>query len=311
MLFGLAFGYFGCVKPMNDEVRAMRLSMSCLQNRVAKLVREADTAGEGAGLLVRLGEQRAAAAEATAALEEIEALNRRLAGQTRQIALLANAEDLATQTQHRISEHQQLLGAAEKALRDASAMQRRLASAERQITQAASAAGRMRDLCSQMVASQSMIDQAHAAGEDMAVVQERLILAARRTPDAGRAIDGFTQLSERLAATEADTPAALERVAQLQSLQSQLVATQDRAGEAAEALEVLSDLRDDLINAEGQFKNLREVVLEVVLMRPAVDRAVATLGPIRQLASLRHLDAKQLQVAAKALGAGEGETLSK
>lgn len=309
LLVAMAVGYFACVKPMADQVQSMRRSMSCMQNRVARLVKEADAAGQGAGLLANLAEQRDAAAQAAAALEEIEALNRRLAGQTRQISLLATSEDLAQRTLQRIAEHRELLGAAEAALDDAAKLETRLVAAERQITAAASAAERMRALCANMVESRGMIEDAHAASEDLTALQQRLLVASRETPNAADAVARFDAIASRLVAQRVDE--AEQGLARYESLQSRLLDAPDRSSRAVEALDVLTDLRGEVINAEGEFENLRKVLLEVALMRPAVDRAVATLTPIRELATLRYLDAQQLQVAAKALRVGEGGTVAK
>lgn len=306
LVLTVAFGYFGCVKPMYEQMRSMRLSMTCLQNRVAKLVREADTAGEGAGLLVHLAEQRSAVADATAALDEIEALNRRLAERTRRIALLATADDLAAQTERRIVEHRELLGDAEQALRSALQVERKMVSAGQQVTAAGTAADRMRALCNQMVASRAMIEDAHTAGEDLTALQERLILASRATPAANQAIERLTKLTTRVASSGSGAEDAGQELAELESLRERLLASRDQSGQANEALEVLTDLRNDVISAENDFQNLRKVVLEVVLMQPAVNRAVAALTPIRQLATLRHLDVEQLRVAAQALS-GQAE----
>lgn len=311
LLIAMAIGYFACVKPMSDQVHSMRRSLTCMQNRVARLVKEADAAGEGAGLLANLAQQRESAREATAALVEIEALNRRLAGQTRQIALLATSEDLVQQTKARIAEHRELLGAAEATLAEAGQLQQRFYKAQRQMAAATDAAERLRALCAGMVNSRPMIDDALAASEDLAALQQRLLVASRETPNATDAVARLHAITGRLASDAQRTNEAEQGLARLESLESRLLQAPDRTARAVEALDVLTDLRVEVVNAEGEFDDLRKVLLEVALMRPALDRAVATLNPIRELATLRYLDAQQLQVAAKALRVEEGGTIAK
>ncbi|TWT73430.1 hypothetical protein Pla123a_37650 [Posidoniimonas polymericola] len=311
LLIAMAIGYFACVKPMSDQVHAMRRSMTCMQNRVARLVKEADAAGEGAGLLANLAQQRESVSQAADALAEIEALNRRLAGQTRQIALLASSEDLVRKTMARIVEHRELLGAAESALSDADQLEQRLYKAERQIAAATTAAERMRTLCAAMVNSRGMVEDALVASEDMAALQQRLLIASRETPNATDAVARLHAITGRLTAETQRTDEAEQGLARLESLENRLLQAPDRTARAVETLDVLEDLRAEVVNAEGEFDDLRKVLLEVALMRPALDRAVATLNPIRELATLRYLDAQRLQVAAKALRVEEGGTIAK
>lgn len=301
LIASVAFGYFGCVKPMTEELRATRISVACLQNRVAKLMREADAAQPGVGLMARLAEQRDHAAQAAAALNEIEAVNRRLAERTRQIAMLANSEDVARRTLKQVARGRELLGAAQQALADSQDSQQRLVHAHQDLAAAATAADRMRALCDRLASSRAMVEEAHAAQDDLARLSESLVIASRDLPAATKSVEGWATLSRRIATGAGATDAAVKRVAGLEALETRLVAANDCSAEAAQSLETLSDLQADAVAAGGALRNLREVMLEVVLMQPALDRAVATLGPIRQLASLRHLDAAQLQVAAKAL----------
>lgn len=297
LMFVVGVGYVGCVQPMAEQLASMRRSVVCLENRLAKLVQEADAAGEGAGLLAALADQRADAQAAAKALAEIEAVNRRIATRTRQLALLANAEDQMTSVEERVSEQLELLGAAEHALRSAADLHRELAASKLQIEDATETAIRMGQVCEDLASAGGLADEAHTASEDLVALQHRVLCAADGTPPAEAALARVEKLSKDLAATTAAAPDANQRLAGLVQLKEKLVAESHNLGEANDTLDQLADLRAEFAAAGAEFRSMREMVLKMVLMQPAVDRAVAALEPMRRLAEARSPHAKDVRVA--------------
>jgi hypothetical protein len=79
------------------------------------------------------------------------------------------------------------------------------------------------------------------------------------------------------------TGPAEERLRRLVALKSSVVSGADHLDDADAALSRLQDLRDGLRNATTTIGDVQHMIVDVMLLQPAVDRAVAALKPVIEL----------------------------
>jgi len=266
----LAVGYVGFVRPAHDRLA----QLSAVEGEVSRLTEAVEmlgTAGrdvaDTTSLLARLEHQAARLAGAETALERFTALEAALAEQAEQIDAL----------QPRIAAAGDAIEATEAAL-----------------VAAESLAGRARD-------SEGLAEDAEASIERVAGLHRDL-------HDAIAGFDAFSPLVERLEglaaslAAEGDGIATAEtRLGRLIGLQRQLVAGSVGLDDAAETLARLGDLRDGLAGITGTVGELQRFVVNVMLLEPAVDRAVRALEPVVEFTRAgRRLESATTEAATKA-----------
>jgi len=162
-----------------------------------------------------------------------------------------------------------------------------------------------------LVAAESLAGRARDSeglAEDAEASIERVAGLHRDLHDAIAGFDAFSPLVERLEglaaslAAEGDGIATAEtRLGRLIGLQRQLVAGSVGLDDAAETLARLGDLRDGLAGITGTVGELQRFVVNVMLLEPAVDRAVRALEPVVEFTRAgRRLESATTEAATKA-----------
>ena len=119
-------------------------------------------------------------------------------------------------------------------------------------------------------------DRAGRLGRSV-IETEASIVAAERT------IDRLSGLTSSIIGQETVTGPAEERLRRLVALKDGVASGADHLDDADAALARLHDLRDGLRNAGSTVGDVQHMIVDVMLLQPAVDRAVAALKPVIEL----------------------------
>ena len=93
----------------------------------------------------------------------------------------------------------------------------------------------------------------------------------------------LSRIASDLVAEASVTGPAEERLGRLLALQDRVLDGTDSLDDAAGVLARLHDLRDGLRDAAGTVSGVQHMIVDVMLLQPAVDRAVAALKPVIEL----------------------------
>lgn len=317
-----AFNYVAVTQPTYDRLRKLENQVALLAGGVDRLVGEASRGDVATSVLARLIKQRSTAAGASCALDEIEALHVRLNRGAEQLARLTAIDARLAELARRAAQTDRLVDASQAGLRRVDSLERtlkstrtaaeraavqvsQLAAVQRRLTsmsgvaeQAAPIADQLCDLAAKVADTSSQSSQAEEAAASLVAVQET-VLSDLAAPEA--IAESMVRLEAvRLHAEQSDlTLAACEAgFKQICAFRDHVVESAEGIDAAQRSLAALDSLLAELSGIEGSVSRFREVMVDLVLMQPAIDRAVAALKPASQLPLVRQTVVAPTRMAA-------------
>lgn len=245
----IAVAYGGLVAPAWRQVAALERHVAQLSASVAALNESRDGVTRATSLLERLEAQASRLAASEATISRFEALAERLAAQ-------ADSVETANSTLDRFAD----LHGAIVARGDA-------------VAEAEQALGAVEDLTTQAAATRNAARATAAALVDIESVHEQLDAAAP-------VVERMTDLTAALARRADEATLASQRLDGLMGLEDRLVRTATDLPAADAALLRLTDLAESLADASGTVGQLQRFVVDVMLLEPAIGRAVRALEPV-------------------------------
>jgi hypothetical protein len=194
-------------------------------------------------------------------------------------ALNASRDDVADATSllARLEGQSARLIAAETTVERIESLATRLIAESDRLTKAQATVGRLDDLQRSLGRQGEKLAAAEATLAQLDAVSTRAVTAGRAAvPVAQQLSDLAALLSTRSGASQQ----AIDRADRLVALESRLVDTAVDARAADAALVRLTDLAEMLAGASGTVGQLQRFVVEVMLLEPAVGRAVRALEPM-------------------------------
>jgi hypothetical protein len=245
----IAVAYGGLVAPAGRQVAALERHVSQLSAAVAALNESRDGVTRATTLLERLEAQASRLAASEDTISRFEALAERLAAQ-------AATVETANATLNRLADLHGAIVTRGDAVAEA---ERALGAVEALTTQAAATRDAARDTAAALADIESVHEQLDAA----APVVERM-----------------TGLTAALARQADESTLASQRLEGLMGLEDRLVRTATDLPAADAALLRLTDLAASLADASGTVGQLQRFVVDVMLLEPAIGRAVRALEPV-------------------------------
>ena len=154
----------------------------------------------------------------------------------------------------------------------------------------------LQQLCDQLADSEDRVNRATMVGQRLATLQGRLVGAAETLPQAEKACSQMGSLCEKLE-NQVDTVEVADRqLAELSRLKSDLLDQSRNLPEAAAVLTQVWELRDGLIRSSGTLGEIQHLVVDMVLLEPAVKQAMLSLKPVVEMTRLsRQLESPQIE----------------
>lgn len=278
----MVVAYVGLVAPAWRQVTALEGHVASLAASVEALNESRDGVARATSLLARLEAQATRLAAAEATLERFESLGDRLMAQAGPVEAAATTMDRIDELHTAIVAHGGAITEAEAALADVEALSGRVA-----------ATG---DIARETAAALASVDAIHEQLE-----------AGLATLDAAVPVAGqLSDLAVTLADGGADAAVAADRLDRLMALERGLVRATADIQTADAALVRLTDLVSSLADASGTVGQLQRFVVDVMLLEPAIGRAVRALEPVVEFTragrriDVRAVDAGPAEAAATA-----------
>lgn len=310
------------IRPAAQQVAALERQVGQLSRTVTELAGTTGSVNTANRLLAQLQIQGSQLGEAEAALDRFRTLGEHLVAQTEQVAAAAaaveriggvHAEIVATArcstASRRPSRRPTALSRAETTRRRAEESREGLLVVERvhgdltrgleRLVDASPVLADVAGLCDRLAGTGPAV----ARATEVAVETERLgtRIAGQQAgiTAAHGAVDRMEGLIDAVEAAGAGTAPAAERLGELTRLKEAVVAGAVRVGEAALALERLRELGAGLTEATGTLGDIQHMIVDVMLLRPAVDRAAETILPVIEFTrAARAVEATPRPVAA-------------
>jgi len=245
----VAVAYGGLVAPARRQVSALERHVAELSASIAALNASRDGVTRATSLLERLEAQASRLAASEATISRFEALAERLAAQAEPVETANAAVDRIADLHGAIVERGDAVAEAELALGAVEAL----------TTRAAATRDAARDTAAALADIETVHGQLDAAApvvERMTGLTAALVRRADESTLASQRLDGLMRLEDRLVQAATHLPAA------------------------DTALLRLTDLAASLADASGTVGQLQRFVVDVMLLEPAIGRAVRALEPV-------------------------------
>lgn len=252
----MVVAYVGLVAPAWRQVTALEGHVAKLAASIAALNESRDGVTKATSLLERLEAQAARLAAAEATLERFETLGDRLVAQTGTVEAAGTTMDRIDTLHHAMVAHGGAISEAEASLADVEA------------------------LTARADATRTVARETATTLADVDAIQEQLAAGMATLDAAAPAAERLSGLAALLARRAGDAELAAERLDGLVALETGLVRMTSNLTAADAALVRLTDLVASLADASGTVGQLQRFVVDVMLLEPAIGRAMRALEPV-------------------------------
>ncbi len=300
----LAAAWFGLLRPSQQHLAGLERQVSQI-SRVVNELNASATGTKGANSLLwqlqiqgrqlgdaeaafdrfeklagRIAAQASAIEQATAAIERSDALHAGIAARGPAIgnakAVLDDIAELSTKVQaSRNGAHD-----AREALAVLDTLHDDLKAQLARIDTAMPVLDDLTALVGKISGSATDVDRATGILERTAQLEQSIIDRETTLPSAERTFERMANLNASLAGQDSAMGPAEQRLGRLVALKNSVVSGSDGIDDAAATLTRLHDLRDGLRSATGTIGGVQHMIVDVMLLEPAVGRAVQALKPV-------------------------------
>jgi hypothetical protein len=314
-LIGLVIGfvavYIIVARPMFGQLARMQRQISDVESSLKLLVGERNQPWEAGHMLSDLNSLGTQIQEARATVREIRNLRNDLTQEAQQTGAASEALTKLSRLQNFALAQEELTSSASQALGEMAEIQQRLidehigtpkaqetlADLERvrrdltellslksqiaenaaDLAAAKSTAGELFSLKNDIVASSQDLEAARSTANRMFVMQDELKSHGEELSDAFSSLDRLVEIKDKLVD---QTPAVAD---------------------AVQNLEILSDFRDELAGQIRSLTQMREGLMQIVLMESSIGRVAKLLEPLSQISNVRRLSDHELRGAARSI----------
>lgn len=252
----MVVAYVGLVAPAWRQVRALEGHVARLAASVEALNESRDGVSRATSLLERLEAQAARLAAAERTLERFETLGDRLVAEADSVEAAGTTMDRIDELHHGIVASGSAISEAEAALADIDALSVRVAATRETARETATSLVAVDAVHGQVTAAMQSLDEAAPTAERLAGMATMLADRADEAALAAVRLDGLVALETGL----------VKLTGQLHAADSTLLR--------------LTDLAESLADASGTVGQLQRFVVDVMLLEPAIGRAVRALEPV-------------------------------
>ncbi len=292
----LSIVFFWFVRPAQQHIQQLERTCNRLAETVDQLTVKCVSVERAASVMELIDQQGQHAIQAEQAITHIDALRRQIVEQADQLARATRSAELSLAAASSAS--QQSAAIAEDSLAQLDDLQCQLIDTQLRLTGSTPVLARVQGLIGRLSEAMPMIAAAEAVVERSEMLQQDIVDDQVAVLHAEIAADRFAEFFTRVATESQLAEASMERLDRLVDLKDGLVAGTDDLPEAATALAGLLDLRAGVLRAEGTIGRVQHMLVDVMMLRPALDRALEALGPAIQLSRREEIDRFEQSIAA-------------
>lgn len=311
VVIGFVAVYIIVAQPMFGQLAQLQRQISEVESSMKLLVGERNQAWEAGHLLSDLKALRGQIRDARITVREIRNLRKDLAEESRQTGAAADALAGLTRLQQFALEQEELTSAASRTLGEMAEIQQRLVDEHAGTPKAEETLAdldRVRHDLSELLALKSQIVQnaadmgaARSTAGELLSLKNDIIAGGQNLDDARSAANRLFALQEELKTHGEELSEAFTSLDRLVELKDKLVDQTPAVAEAVQNLELLSDFGDELGARIRSLTQMREELLQMVLMESTLGRVAKLLEPLSQISNVRRLSDQEMRAAARSI----------
>ncbi|QDS98004.1 hypothetical protein [Adhaeretor mobilis] len=291
----VAIVYFGHMRPADRNLLLLQRQCHELNLAVSQLTRQTVAADGTLGVIESLSVQNARIADAEAKLNAISQRWDAIASKAEAIATRTGDFAELAQAQSRLATHSQTLDGVLDAVDDLEILRRDMKASHQQLTRAGATLANLEALQSRLTRALDRVDRAAPAldavdslCEEVALSRSKLAASEQTLAEAsGKSFKQVAVLASQLErqshvlaeahAGAADSQRGLDA---LVDLKDQVLTEATDLTEAEATLQRLVDMQTSVQLADETLNDIQHMVVDVMLIQPAAERAVAALKPV-------------------------------
>jgi hypothetical protein len=311
VVVGFVAVYIVVAQPMFSQLGQLQRQMAALDSDMQLLVGARNHAWEAGQLLSDLNSLKGQIREARANVRDIRSLRQDLMSEalrsvdaSESLARLAEVQDLALL-------HRDDSGIARGAVDELVQIQQRLVAehanapkveetmidlqhVRRQLSELLALAG-------ELVRNGAGTAAARSTAEELISLKDQIVAHGQNTEAARSSANRLFILQDELKAHGDDLADAFASLDRLVDLKDKLADETRGVADAVQNLELLTDFREALGEQIGSLTQMREALLQIVMMESTIGRVAKLMEPLSQIANVRRLSDQDLRAAARSI----------
>lgn len=266
--------YFGFIAPAQQHMAALEHQCAELTAVVNHLAGQEASAERGLQLISILEEQNKSMAAAEASLADMIELRQKLVEEAKAITATASSLEQLQAVREQVSGHNERLMQMTDILAEMAEVADSIAYSGEIAVEAKDSLRNLEEVQTNLVNGITSVSQQLVSLESQIVNRDDQLTAAKKT------LNKINMLCEEMSTKSENVTMARNQLADMAQLKDEILTGATGLNEAAAVIETLMDLRDHVLRSSETVAATQQMVVDVMLMEPALERAVAALKPM-------------------------------
>jgi hypothetical protein len=311
VVIGFVAVYIVVAQPIFAQLGQMQRQMADLETNMEQLVGARNQAWEAGHLLSDLKGLKSQIRDARASLREMRNLRKDLIEEAQNSAAAADALAKLSRLQDFALEQQDMTNSARESLAEMAEIQQRLVgehagtpSAEETLADLDRVRHDLTELLSlkaQIAEHATDMAAARSTACELLSLKDQIVANSQNTEAARSSANRLFVLQDELKTHGEEMSGAFSSLDRLVEIKDKLVDQTPAVADAVQNLEILSDFRDELGAQIRSLTQMREGLLQIVLMENTLGRVAKLLEPLSQISNVRRLSDQELRAAARSI----------
>ncbi len=311
VVIGFVAVYLMVAQPLFAQLSQMQRQIATLDADIDALAGVRHQAWEAGNLLSDLKGLKAQLHDARGTIREIRALRQDLLEESRHTAAASNALGSLAKLQEFALDQQDLASPAARSLEQLAQIQKRLVAEHAGTPRAEETLadlGRVRHDLAELLALKSQIADndaglasARSTAGELLSLKDQIVAGGQNTEEARTNANRLFVLQEELNSHGAAIPDAISSLERLVEIKDKLAEQTPAVADAVQNLEILTDFQEEFGEQLRALGQMREQLMQLVLMEGTLGRVAKLLEPLSQIANVRRLGDRELREAARSI----------
>ena len=270
----VAITYIGFVSPTRKHMAALERQCRELSRVVKQLQGQETSTGKGLRIIELLESQGDKLTSASRSLDNLISLRKRIVEESKALSEMTTTIEDLENVKRRVADHGKKLEQMSQTLDEMAHVASAIVHSNEVVLQA-------KDSMESLARHQSeVMNDILAVSEQLTVLEDKVITRENKLPQAEQTLGQIDELCQQLASESASVAAARIHLAGLAGLKNEVIEHSANIPEASQLLGNLMELRDRILRSGETIAAAQRMVVDVILMEPAMERAVAVLQPM-------------------------------
>lgn len=294
----LSIVFFWFVRPAQQHISRLERTCSRLTRTVEQLTEKCVSVERAASVLELIEQQGQQAQLAEQAIADIDSMRRQILVQAELMRDSTAATHDALSAVHKTSDA--TAEVVEGCFDEIDSLHAELIDTRGRVARAEPVLRRLNAFLVDASRSAPLVVSAENVARRVKALHEDMIADQAALADAEVAADRFLDFCYRVRGEASNVEATRADLDKLVALKESVVAETADLQAATASLARLLELRSGLLQAEGTIGRVQHMLVDVMMIRPALDRAIDALGPAIQLSRRERIDQFEAALAEEA-----------